>query len=186
MDNPLNPTERYILIIEDRPNRVILLDSERYSIGRSSSNAIVLDRAPISRGHAVLLRVEVANENRFIYRLIDGDSTGKPSTNGVFVNGQRQSCYDLSNEDAIAFGGLVKALYIQAPMNEPQLSTFMEWIAPDSSTIGFSENLVAIGQMESYLSSNDATSIMLGGRPIDLEDTLPKSLSVFVDSQKRL
>jgi pSer/pThr/pTyr-binding forkhead associated (FHA) protein len=172
MDTSLNPTERHILLIEEQPSRVILLDSKCYPIGRSRSNAIVLDRDPISREHASLLRVNIPNENRFIYRLIDGGSSGKPSTNGIFVNGLRQSWYDLSNEDAIAFGGLVKALYIKALMNECQLSEFIELVSSKSSSVEFSKNLATIRKMESYLSNNDSTSIMLGGRPVDMKETL--------------
>lgn len=172
MDTNLNPTERHILLIEEHPSRVVLLDSERYTIGRSNSNAIVLDRYPISREHASLLRVRVQHENRFTYRIIDGDSAGKPSTNGVFVNQQQQSCYDLSNEDVITFGGLVKAFYIQALMDDIQLSEYMDWFAYNFSTMEFSDNLAAIRRVESDLSRDDSTSIMLGGRPVDLKETL--------------
>ncbi|NJM76574.1 MAG: FHA domain-containing protein [Acaryochloridaceae cyanobacterium RU_4_10] len=172
MDISRNPTEHHILLIDDGTNRVIVLDSERYSIGRSSSNAIVLDRDPISREHASLLRVAIPNEDRSIYRLIDGDSTGKLSTNGVFVNEERQTCCDLSNEDTIAFGDVVKALYIHAWMDEIQFSEFMALCASKSSSAEFSENLVAIRQVVSYLSSNDSTSIMLGGRATELRDAL--------------
>jgi pSer/pThr/pTyr-binding forkhead associated (FHA) protein len=172
MNTNLNPTERHILLIEEHPSRVVLLDSERYTIGRSNVNAIVLDRYPISREHAILLRVQVPHENRFTYRIIDGHSAGKPSTNGVFVNQRQQSCYDLSNEDVITFGGLVKAFYIQAFMDEIQLSEYLNWFAYNCATIEFSENLAAIRQVESDLSSDDSTSIMLGGRPVDLKETL--------------
>jgi pSer/pThr/pTyr-binding forkhead associated (FHA) protein len=161
-----------MLLIEEQPHRVILLDSERYTIGRSDANAIVLDRYPISREHATLLRVSIPNENRFTYRIIDGDSTGKPSKNGVFVNQQQQSCYDLSNEDVITFGGLVKAFYIQVSMDEMQLSEYMDWFAYNCSTIEFSENLAVIRQVESYLSKSDSTSILLGGRSVELKETL--------------
>jgi hypothetical protein len=88
------------------------------------------------------------------------------------VNQQQQSCYDLSNEDVIAFGGLVKAFYIQASMDEVQLSDYMEWFASNCSAIEFSENLAAIRKVESYLSNNDSTSILLGGRSVDLKETL--------------
>jgi pSer/pThr/pTyr-binding forkhead associated (FHA) protein len=172
MDISPNLTDYHILLINDRTNRVILLDAERYSIGRSSSNAIVLDRDPISREHASLLRVAIPNEDRFIYRLIDGDSAGKLSTNGIFVNEQRETSCNLSNEDTIAFGGVVKALYIHAAMDEIQFSEFVELCTSESLSVECSENWAAIRQVASYLSSNDSTSIMLGGRPTELKDTL--------------
>lgn len=172
METDLSSTEHHILLIEEQQDRVILLDSERYLIGRSDANEIVLNRDPISREHAILLRVPVSNEQKFIYRLIDGDAEGKPSTNGIFVNGQRHRSYDLFNDDVISFAGVVNALYIKASLSKPQLSEFMKWIASCPSTFFASESFAATQLVESYLSTTDPTTIMLGRLSADLRDTL--------------
>jgi pSer/pThr/pTyr-binding forkhead associated (FHA) protein len=171
METSLNPPEHHILVIENRVDRVILLDSERYVMGRNDSNEIVLDHDSISREHAMLLRVAVSNEPRFIYRLMDGDSKGKPSTNGLFVNGQRQSDYDLSNDDVISFAGVINALYIKASMSNHKILEFMQCIASGSSAFSYSDNLAATQLVESFLSDNDPTSIMLGGLQVISRDT---------------
>jgi FHA domain len=165
METDFIPTEHHILLIEEQQDRVILLDAERYLIGRNDTNEIVLNRDPISREHAMLLRVSIEDGQRFIYRIIDGDAEGKPSTNGLFINGQRQRCYDLVNDNVISFAGAVNALYIKTFMTKPQLCEFLEWIASSTPTFCYSDNSAGTQLIESYLSKNDPTSIMVG-RPL--------------------
>jgi pSer/pThr/pTyr-binding forkhead associated (FHA) protein len=172
METDLTPTEHHILLIEEQQDRVIVLDGDRYSIGRNDTNEIILNRDPISREHAILLRVIIENEQRFIYRLIDGDAEGKPSKNGLFVNGQRQSCYDLVNDNVISFAGVINALYIKTFMTKPQLGEFLEWIASSTPTFCYSDNSVGTQLVESYLSKNDPTSIMIGRPLTDSRGTL--------------
>jgi FHA domain len=162
MEKDFTPAEHHILLIEEQQDRVVVLDADRYSIGRNDTNEIILNRDPISREHALLERVTVENEQRFIYRLIDGDSEGKPSKNGLFVNGQRQSCYDLVNDNVISFAGVVNALYIKTFMTKPQLCEFLEWIASSTPTFCYSDNSAGTQLVESYLSKSDPTSIMVG------------------------
>jgi pSer/pThr/pTyr-binding forkhead associated (FHA) protein len=167
METDLDPGEHHILLIEDQQDRVILLDAERYVIGRNDSNEIVLNRDPISREHAMLVRVPALDEERFFYRLIDGDTEGKPSTNGIFVNGKRQNSYDLVNDNVISFAGVVNALYIKTFMTEPQLAEFVEWISSSTPEFCYSDRLAGTQLVESYLSKNDPTSIMLGRSVVD-------------------
>jgi pSer/pThr/pTyr-binding forkhead associated (FHA) protein len=167
MEIDLNPTEHHLLLIEEQRDRVILLEAERYLIGRNDSNEIVLNHDPISREHATLLRVPVANEPKFIYRLMDGDAEGKPSTNGLFVNGQRQQCYDLVNDSVISFAGVINALYIKTFMTKTQVLEFMEWISSSPSAFSASEDFAATQLVESYLSKTDPT-LMSSRFPINL------------------
>jgi pSer/pThr/pTyr-binding forkhead associated (FHA) protein len=172
METDLTPAEHHILLIEEQRDRVILLDAERYLIGRNDTNEIILNRDPISREHAMLLRVTIEDEQRFIYRLMDGDAEGKPSTNGLFVNGQRQRCYDLVNDNVISFAGVINALYIKTFMTKPQLCEFLEWIASSTPTFCYSDHLAGTQLVESYLSKNDPTSIMVGRSVTDSRGTL--------------
>jgi pSer/pThr/pTyr-binding forkhead associated (FHA) protein len=157
MEIDLNPTEHHLLLIEEQRDRVILLEAERYLMGRNDSNEIVLNHDRISREHATLLRIPVANESKCIYRLMDGDAEGKPSTNGLFVNGQRQQCYDLVNDNVISFAGVINALYIKAFMTKTQILEFMEWIASSPSPFSSSEDFSGTQLVESYLSKTDPT-----------------------------
>ncbi|MEM7773545.1 MAG: EAL domain-containing protein [Cyanobacteria bacterium P01_E01_bin.6] len=89
----------------------IVLEGVTYSIGRWSRNAIVIDAPEISRQHAILLRLAVPDSNHHVFRLVDGNLKGQQSTNGVFVNGRKQSSHILRHGDEIDFGGRTKARY---------------------------------------------------------------------------
>lgn len=102
----------HFLVIEDtqRP-RTISLEAATYSIGRASTNSIVLYSKQVSRQHAILLRVTPADNRSYCFRIIDGDLKGKPSSNGLIVNGKRCFWRDLEHGDQIEFGAEAKAQY---------------------------------------------------------------------------
>ena len=59
----------------------------------------------------MLLRVTELDQEQYFFRIIDGSFTGKKSTNGIFVNGQRCSARDLKHGDFVEFGDLAEATY---------------------------------------------------------------------------
>ncbi|NJM64493.1 MAG: FHA domain-containing protein [Acaryochloris sp. RU_4_1] len=118
--------ERHVLVISDGKRRAIALDSAAYSIGRDESNAIVLDSATISRKHAILLRLPTPGQNTYRYRLMDGDSAGNRSANGVFVNGKRCSSQELVDGDQIGLGREIKASYMVVSMGEAEFIRYLE------------------------------------------------------------
>jgi tetratricopeptide (TPR) repeat protein len=110
-------TENYyqhpVLVIEDDSGqREVTLDEERYTIGRDPRNDIHLRSQFVSRFHALLIQLEVG-----IYKIVDGDSQGKPSTNGILINGQRQHSHDLQTGDSIIFGPQARATYRRLSRN---------------------------------------------------------------------
>ncbi len=107
-----SPQIEHILVIEDKGGkRTIVLESATCSIGRDSSNSIVLHSPWISRHHASLLRVTMPETANHLFRLIDGDLQGKRSTNGLSVNGRHCFSHDLRHGDEILFGRDVWARY---------------------------------------------------------------------------
>ncbi|MGF1481055.1 MAG: EAL domain-containing protein [Cyanophyceae cyanobacterium] len=105
----------HLLVIEEPEyQHQITLEENTYSIGRHSSNSIVLLSRVVSRYHATLLRVKYPEEHRETFWLIDGDLQGKRSVNGVFVNGKQCLSHELQNGDVITFGGKVQATYLIA------------------------------------------------------------------------
>jgi pSer/pThr/pTyr-binding forkhead associated (FHA) protein len=121
--------EHHILIINSSKGRqAIALAAAAYSIGRDPTNAIVLDFETVSRQHALLLRVPIPQANRYQYRLIDGNSEGKPSANGVYINGYRCDCHTLSNGDVITFGRKITASYLTVSMGESEFINYLESI----------------------------------------------------------
>jgi pSer/pThr/pTyr-binding forkhead associated (FHA) protein len=110
-----------LTIYEPSQTREILLDRLTYSIGRDSQNAITIDNRGISRQHALLFRLPAPIPGAYIYRLVDGNSEGQLSRNGLTVNGIRIRERDLKSGDQIVFGSVVSAEYktIQVPAGEP-------------------------------------------------------------------
>jgi pSer/pThr/pTyr-binding forkhead associated (FHA) protein len=127
MQEPNHQTsEHHVLVINDGKTRAIALDAAAYSIGRDHSNAIVLDVPTVSRQHAILLRLPIPNTNRYRYRLIDGNSEGKQSANGVFVNGKKCTSYELAKGDTIRFGLKVQASYLTVAMGDAEFVKYLE------------------------------------------------------------
>lgn len=118
--------EQHILVIDDHDCGVFALDAATYSIGRDSGCAIVLNDASVSRQHALLLRMPVPGENRYRYRLIDGNSQGKRSTNGTIVNGEPCQSHELAKGDSIQFGKESFCTYLIISGEEAELSQYLE------------------------------------------------------------
>lgn len=92
----------HILVIKDtKGTRRIILDGLKYTLGRDDGNDIQIFSRFVSRQHAVMLRVRGENGS-LIYRILDGDLSGKASVNGVTINGQDKIIsYDLRDGDRV-------------------------------------------------------------------------------------
>jgi diguanylate cyclase (GGDEF)-like protein/PAS domain S-box-containing protein len=102
----------HVLIIEDPSfERAINLDAATYSIGRHSSNDIVLSCQKTSRNHATLLRRTDVKTNKCSYWILDGDLQGNRSRNGIFINGKKSLVHELKPGDVIQFSGDAQAKY---------------------------------------------------------------------------
>lgn len=106
-------SENHLLIIEDDQGRKeISLQDPVYSIGRDRNCNIRLISQFVSRHHATLVRLPRKNTNHsYYYRIVDGNPKGKPSSNGLMINGRKLPAHDLKNEDEIVFGPQVRAIY---------------------------------------------------------------------------
>ncbi len=105
--------ENHLLILEDDQGRKEFpLENPVYSIGRDRNCNIRLMSQFVSRHHATLVRFpHKHNSQSYYYRIIDGDPKGKPSSNGLIINGRKISAHDLKDEDEIVFGPQVRAIY---------------------------------------------------------------------------
>jgi hypothetical protein len=117
--------EQHILVIDDHECGVFALDAATYSIGRDANNAIVLNDESVSRRHALLLRMPIPGENRYRYRLIDGNSLGDPSTNGTIVNGTSCQSHELVKGDSIQFGKNSFCTYLIISGEETEMSSYL-------------------------------------------------------------
>ena len=102
-----------ILIVEDsQGRREIVLDSSVYSVGRDVKCDIRLASQFVSRHHATLVQLPKDDETDY-YRIVDGNLKGKPSANGMLINGRKLQAHDLKNDDEIVFGPQARAIYYQ-------------------------------------------------------------------------
>lgn len=106
-------SENHLLIIEDDQGRKEFpLTNPIYSIGRDKNCNIRLISQFVSRHHATLVRLPRKNSiDSYYYRIVDGDPKGRPSSNGLMINGRKIPAHDLKNEDEIIFGPQVRAIY---------------------------------------------------------------------------
>lgn len=96
---------RHLLVVQDlQGQRTIPLQETTYSIGRHRDNSIVLRSPSVSRQHAILLRVTLPETDQYGFRIVDGNFTGKSSTNGLLVNGTKCFSHNLKHGDVIIFG----------------------------------------------------------------------------------
>ncbi|MEL6159374.1 MAG: ATP-binding protein [Cyanobacteria bacterium J06623_5] len=103
--------KHFLLIEDDEGKRMVELQTASSSIGRDPRNSIVLNSREISRQHAVLLRLPRPGDQPHQFRIIDGNFQGKPSTNGLLINGVPRSSHDLCHGDEIVFAATVDARY---------------------------------------------------------------------------
>jgi hypothetical protein len=121
--------ERHVLIIEDeKGRRSVALDAATYSLGRDPTNAIVLESRSVSRQHALLLRLPTPGTSLYRYRLVDGNSAGKLSINGITVNGKRVSTLELRSGDTVMFGACVSATYQVMEMGQSEFMKYLDMI----------------------------------------------------------
>ncbi len=107
---PVIHREEHILIVTDgKGHREIRLQDETYSLGRDLKCNIVLQSQFVSRHHATLIKRREEDHN--YYRIIDGDTEGRTSVNGLLINGKKVRFHDLQPGDKVIFGPQVEAVY---------------------------------------------------------------------------
>ena len=118
----VNPsTLRHLLTIsDDRGVQTFVLDASMYSIGRDPTNAIVVHSDSVSRQHAILLRIPNPDKT-YRYAIQDGNLEGKPSANGIIVNGVACKKHILEDGDEIVIGGKVTLLYRTPTLSDAEL-----------------------------------------------------------------
>ena len=107
---PVKRREEHILIVTDgKGHREVKLQDETYSLGRGVQCNIVLQSQFVSRHHATLIKRK--NEEGNQYRIIDGNTEGKTSVNGLLIDGRKVRFHDLKHGDKVILGPQVEAVY---------------------------------------------------------------------------
>ena len=108
---PAKHRQEHVLIVMDgKGQKEILLTKVTYSLGRGQSCDIHLQSQFVSRHHATLFK-RADKDGEQYYRIIDGDSSGKVSVNGLLVNNRKVLFHDLKDGDKVIFGPQVSAVY---------------------------------------------------------------------------
>lgn len=96
-------TPKYVLFIEENgKNGYVVLDKEVHTVGRSSSNSIVLQSSQVSRIHATIYRQKTEEKSAFFIQ--DGNQEGKRSFNGIFMHNKKVDVHQLQHGDVIHIG----------------------------------------------------------------------------------
>ena len=102
----------HVLIIEDPSfKKTVVLEEATYSLGRHSSNNIIVTAQKVSRHHATLLRRTDVKTNQYSYWILDGDLQGNRSRNGIYINGKKCLVHELKHGDLIKFSEDIQARY---------------------------------------------------------------------------
>jgi pSer/pThr/pTyr-binding forkhead associated (FHA) protein len=118
---PSESHQSHLLVIQDdKGRRGVLLERPEYTVGRDPLCDIRLASQFVSRRHALLLRIP-NDDGTYSYRIVDGSSNGKPSANGLLINGRRLRMHNLQNEDEVVFGPQVSVVY-HSFEREPDIS----------------------------------------------------------------
>lgn len=151
--NGKNP-ESHVLVINDRSQICrVLLQSAIYSIGRSKQSSIVISSKAISRQHALLVRIAIPEQDRYCYRIIDGNTSGQPSLNGVTVNDVKCQEWDLKSGDTILLGPEVSIEY--QVINLSGSSDSSDYLKPPSTAF---DDSAPIDPYQTLINMEDATA----------------------------
>ncbi|AFY77823.1 diguanylate cyclase (GGDEF) domain-containing protein [Pleurocapsa sp. PCC 7327] len=128
----------HILVI-DAPNlrRTVSLEQPMYSIGRQTSNSIVIFSQKLSRKHATILRKNENRDNGHSFCIIDGDLDGNKSKNSIFVNGRKCLEHELKHGDLINLSDDIRMSYyiINNSSNKLNVDRYKDsQIIPEKST----------------------------------------------------
>lgn len=100
----------YFILEDDQGRQEIPLTEASYSLGRGTKCDIRIRSQFVSRHHATLYRC-LRNDGASYYRIVDGDTQGKTSANGLLINGTKTPSHNLKHGDEIILGPQVFAIY---------------------------------------------------------------------------
>ncbi|MBW4576628.1 MAG: PAS domain S-box protein [Aphanothece sp. CMT-3BRIN-NPC111] len=113
MENFYQRKVRSVLVIQDNQGkRLVNLDKNIYSLGRSNQNTIVLYSPVVSLHHAILLRMYDFEKKTYYFQLQNGAIQENDSANKLIINEKKYLSKPLQHKDLIRFGDQAKATYL--------------------------------------------------------------------------
>ena len=112
--NNLNKDLNHVLILKEvTKESIIILNQERYSLGRNPRNDIVIKDKQVSRYHATIIKRKQNNSQECFFWIYDGNLKNRKSSNGLIVNQRFCDSHCLRKGDLILLGHNVKLQYYQ-------------------------------------------------------------------------
>jgi pSer/pThr/pTyr-binding forkhead associated (FHA) protein len=102
--------ENVLIVMDGKGQKEVVLTNPTYTLGRGQNCDILLQSQFVSRHHATLFK-RTDKDGEQYYRIVDGDSLGKASVNGLLINGRKVLFHDLKDGDKVVFGPQVSAVY---------------------------------------------------------------------------
>jgi pSer/pThr/pTyr-binding forkhead associated (FHA) protein len=102
--------ENVLIVMDGKGQKEVVLINPTYTLGRGQNCDIVLHSQFVSRHHATLFK-RIDKDGEQYYRIVDGDSLGKASVNGLLINARKVLFHDLKDGDKVVFGPQVSAVY---------------------------------------------------------------------------
>ncbi|KAM3091432.1 FHA domain-containing protein [Phormidesmis sp. 146-35] len=99
-----------LLVRDDQGEHQITLERSLCTIGRDPRCTVRLASQFVSRRHATLIQLPL-DDGSCRYQIVDGSPKGKPSANGLLINGRKLQTHVLCDRDKIVFGPQVWAVY---------------------------------------------------------------------------
>lgn len=126
---------KHLLIIEDGQGlEEHVLTGPLHILGRDPKCDIRVSSQFVSRRHATLVQI-LDDDGTIHYRIVDGTPRGKPSSNGIRVNGRRVLACDLKDQDEVVLGPHVRAIYLIHKQVEERVAGFDDTIVPTGSWV---------------------------------------------------
>ncbi len=165
----------------------IVLGSDIYSIGRHSSNKIIVHSETISRFHCTILPVKYQGQNQQqLFWIIDGDLQGNRSSNGIYINNNKCLSHELKPGDMIRVGGNeVEISYLVIDLNtSEEIICSDENISDNGFGLDHLQNNLVLDELEAdnLLDSALQTTIIESNK--DEEDFFLHELIFLLKDQK--
>ncbi|AFZ46309.1 diguanylate cyclase with PAS/PAC sensor [Cyanobacterium stanieri PCC 7202] len=154
-DNPL----KHLLSLElSTGKKTFLLEKKFYSVGRSSSNSIIINHRVTSRHHSLIIKAtyhrKKENKADTAFWILDGDWQGQKSRNGLFINTEKIDLHKLVPGDIIIFGGIeIRAKYDIVDIRSKELFSVLD--KKHITEIPLSTEVNDINHFDQISSNND-------------------------------
>jgi tetratricopeptide (TPR) repeat protein len=177
--------EHYLVIKDTEGKHKVPLTAAYYSMGRSPECDIVLHSSLVSRHHASLQYLPVKPPLFQLFRIVDGNSEGVRSTNGIQINGKSYASYILVHGDEIVFSSNTTAYYRIEPEPPYKVGDFTEIISTLTELAKAYTAQNRMGEAEEFLlQAIDLNKQVSGDSTLEVAERLTDLAAIYYSQQR--